>query len=157
MLFREVPKKIILTLLEIGEMNINDLTKEIDSSYSHVYNVIKEMNKKNIIKVDKKGREKILFLSDKGKKIAEKILEIEHILNKAHEKDHKLFEYKEKLESIRKIIEKKKIKDNERKKLLRKIGFYRWCISMHRSKNSDLKQEILKLIDELKEILSSEK
>ena len=49
--------------------NVNKLSKDLDITYSHVHNVLRELQLKKIITIKKVGRENVITLTDDGKEL----------------------------------------------------------------------------------------
>ena len=81
--FREIPVKIILNLKNCRNPTKNNLSRarEVGCVYSHYSNVINKLKNNGFLKVKKIGRENFIYLTKKGKRIAEYL----EILNKKFE------------------------------------------------------------------------
>lgn len=84
---------ILIYLLNEGEVNLTQLQKEIGGSYTSIYSALNTLIDVGLVKerrqpsnkIDSKrsvviGVSRILFLTPKGKKVAEKLLEIKKIM-----------------------------------------------------------------------------
>ena len=49
--------------------NVNKLSKDLDITYSHIHNVLKELEDKKILIIKKVGRENVITLTDDGKEL----------------------------------------------------------------------------------------
>lgn len=63
-----------------GEKTSSDISSSIDVTYSHVIKVVKELEKKGLVITEKKGRKKIIELTDKGKEVSDNLRELKDIL-----------------------------------------------------------------------------
>ncbi|MEM3422313.1 MAG: helix-turn-helix domain-containing protein [Candidatus Bilamarchaeaceae archaeon] len=75
--FRIKPCKIILLLREEKEGEkrkyISELARQSGSTYVHATNLIKKLERVGLVKTEKKGREKIVTLTEEGLKVANAI------------------------------------------------------------------------------------
>ena len=67
-------------LMNHDKKNISKLARHIDVTYSHVYELVKELEEKGIFKVTVNGREKNIELTKKGKKLKKSVNEIYQLL-----------------------------------------------------------------------------
>jgi predicted transcriptional regulator len=73
-LFREKPAMMLVNLYNTKtEIYASSLAKVVDCTYSHVVKILQQMQKEGIVNFEKRGRLKVLTLTNKGKDIAEKI------------------------------------------------------------------------------------
>ena len=79
--FREKPAMILIQLRNTkGSMYASSLAKSVDCTYSHVVNIIHYMEKYKLVEFQKKGRLKLLKLTEKGSKIADHFSEVKNLL-----------------------------------------------------------------------------
>ncbi len=87
-IFREKPAMMLIALKNNIEVNpkgdhyASNLAKNVDCTYSHVVKVLKVFEDNGLVKFEKKGRLKILKLTDKGSKVAELLTEVKNLLYK---------------------------------------------------------------------------
>ncbi len=81
-MFREKPAMMLVELLESDEeLYASALAKAVDCTYSHVVKVLQQMNDAGLLEFDKRGRLKILILTDKGEEVAENIANARNVLS----------------------------------------------------------------------------
>ena len=56
------------------------LAKEVDCTYSHAVKILQEMEKAKLVNFEKRGRIKIIKLTENGDRIAESIERIKNLL-----------------------------------------------------------------------------
>lgn len=56
------------------------LAKIVDCTYSHVVKILEDFRREEIITYERKGRRKLLFLTAKGKLIAEHLIQVKENL-----------------------------------------------------------------------------
>lgn len=69
----------IIILQSDGGVNCTDISKSIDSTYSHTVKIIQRMAELDLVTSEKVGRNKIVKLSDTGKKQARLYLSLMEI------------------------------------------------------------------------------
>jgi predicted transcriptional regulator len=74
-LFKEKPLKLLLSLSE-KPLNISQLARKTGTTYSHTLKMLNILYENDIIEVKKIGREKIISITKKGKKILEKLSDL---------------------------------------------------------------------------------
>ena len=85
-IFREKPALMLINLkntsLSGAKSNhyASNLAKSVDCTYSHVVKVLKIFEKNSLVKFEKKGRLKILTLTDKGSQVADHLSSIRNIM-----------------------------------------------------------------------------
>lgn len=70
----------ILKVIE-GEVSIIDISRKSSTSYSHTFNIINDLESKNILTVKKEGRNSIIMLTPKGERVAKLLKLLEEDLN----------------------------------------------------------------------------
>ncbi|MDI3544525.1 MAG: hypothetical protein PWQ28_806 [Candidatus Woesearchaeota archaeon] len=79
---REKPADMLIFLNNAkGPMYSSVLAKQADCTYSHVVKVLKQMEKHGLVIFNKKGRLKLLSLTNKGKELAEAFSKVKKILD----------------------------------------------------------------------------
>ncbi len=79
--FRRKPTLILLTLyLDETAKYGSKLSKKTDCTYSHTVKILKAFEKLKLIEFEKKGRKKMIKLTNKGKEIAEYIKKVKDLL-----------------------------------------------------------------------------
>ncbi len=58
----------------------NVIAKEVDCTYAHTVKILQEMEKARLVDFEKKGRIKLVTLTDKGHKVAASVETIRNIL-----------------------------------------------------------------------------
>jgi Mn-dependent DtxR family transcriptional regulator len=58
------------------------LSRELNVTPSTINNIVLDLENIKLIKTEKEGRKRFISLTDKGKVIANKLMEIKHILEK---------------------------------------------------------------------------
>ena len=72
---------ILITLRNAkGPMYASSLAKSVDCTYSHVVNIIQHMEDSNLVHFQKKGRLKLLKLTEKGNQIADCFVSAKNLL-----------------------------------------------------------------------------
>lgn len=70
-LFKEIPLKVLLALLS-GKKSITDVYREVQTTYSYTMTILKKLEEFGLVTYDWiNGREKVYFLTEKGKKLIE--------------------------------------------------------------------------------------
>jgi len=91
-IFQKIGANIILHLKNKRNSNLSEIGRELGASYAHLFNVVKELENIGIIQSTKKGREKKVKLTTKGRRVAELISEIKDIIKN----DKEQFDFPEK-------------------------------------------------------------
>ena len=73
-LFKDKPLKILIALYEKPK-NITQISKKVGTTYSHTLKLLETLYDLEIIEFQKMGREKVVSLTKKGKKVLEKLSE----------------------------------------------------------------------------------
>ncbi len=76
--FYDKPTKMLteMYLNSTDPMYGSTIAKRIDCTYSHVIKILKLFEKYGLIKMKRKGRLNLVDLTEKGKKIAKKLVEV---------------------------------------------------------------------------------
>ena len=76
--FYEKPTKMLVEMYlnPTDAMYGSTIAKRIDCTYSHVIKILKLFEKYNLVKMKRKGRLNLVDLTEKGKKIAKKLVEV---------------------------------------------------------------------------------
>ena len=75
--FRKKPALMLIALKRLAKARYGSiLAKEIDCTYSHAVKILQNLEKLNLVSFEKKGRIKLIKLTDKGAEIAGNIEEI---------------------------------------------------------------------------------
>lgn len=73
-LFKDKQAKLLIALKgKQGDMNVSTLANSTGVTYVHACNFIKRCTNMGIIRSERKGKEKYLYLTDKGMKVADMI------------------------------------------------------------------------------------
>lgn len=80
--FKKKPILILTTLLTDEKARYGTiLAKKTDCTYSHTVKILNTLNKLKLIEFEKRGRIKLVRLTNKGKQIADYIKKIESLLS----------------------------------------------------------------------------
>jgi len=63
----------------------SDVKKISDTTYAHTVKQIQRLEEYGLVRSKKKGRKKFLFITDKGEKVAEKLVELDEAMAEASE------------------------------------------------------------------------
>ncbi len=86
---KEKPVKIILSIRNSRkDIYASKIAKKVDTTYAHAVKTLHRMEEKDLIESKKKGRKKILDLTNKGEKHADILKETHDILHN-QDKSHK--------------------------------------------------------------------
>ncbi len=77
---RKRSKDIMLALAEKDEWYIYELALKVASTYAHIFNIVKKLQQLGLVETVKKGRKRFIKLTDKGKKLAQLIKEIDELI-----------------------------------------------------------------------------
>ncbi|MFB6196820.1 MAG: winged helix DNA-binding protein [Halobacteriaceae archaeon] len=79
-LFRKKPCMMLVELVQSDEeLYASALAKKVDCTYSHVVKVLQQMRDADLLEFDKRGRLKIINLTEKGEEIAENIANVRRL------------------------------------------------------------------------------
>ncbi|MDD5177679.1 MAG: hypothetical protein PHT54_00125 [Candidatus Nanoarchaeia archaeon] len=79
--FRKKPAMILVALMKSTKNRYGSvLAKEVDCTYSHAVKILQEMQKANLVMFEKKGRIKVINLTENGARVAEHIEKIRGFL-----------------------------------------------------------------------------
>lgn len=74
---KEKPVRAIITIRRHrGEVYCSLVSKKIDTTYAHTVKILSKLEEGGMVTSEKKGRKKILTLTEKGQNHAEKLSEI---------------------------------------------------------------------------------
>jgi len=80
--FRRKPALMLVALKRLAKARYGSmLAKEIDCTYSHAVKILQNLEKLRLVVFEKKGRIKLIKLTDKGEKIANCIGDIQGFLD----------------------------------------------------------------------------
>jgi len=80
--FRKKPALILLALKKSVRARYGSLlAKEVDCTYSHAVKILQSLEKYGLVGFEKKGRIKLIKLTNQGQQIAEAIQKIRSVLN----------------------------------------------------------------------------
>jgi len=65
------PSRILVKLSRRSDYYASQLSTEVDATYSHTVKILQRMKKHSLVEFEKKGRKKIVKLTDKGQGLAE--------------------------------------------------------------------------------------
>jgi DNA-binding MarR family transcriptional regulator len=79
--FKKKPTLILLTLYFDDTAKYGSkLAKKTDCTYSHTVKILKTLEKLKLIEFEKRGRKKMIKLTNKGKEVAEGIKKVKDLL-----------------------------------------------------------------------------
>ncbi|MEM1535383.1 MAG: winged helix DNA-binding protein [Candidatus Pacearchaeota archaeon] len=79
--FRKKPALMLVTLLTDDKARYGSiLAKKIDCTYSHAVKILKNLEKMKLVELEKKGRTKLVHLTQQGKQVAESIKKIKDLI-----------------------------------------------------------------------------
>ncbi|UCD20629.1 MAG: winged helix DNA-binding protein [archaeon] len=80
--FRKKPALILIALKKNLRARYGSLlAKEVDCTYSHAVKILQSLEKYGLVAFEKKGRIKLIKLTNKGQNVAEAILKIKNAFN----------------------------------------------------------------------------
>ncbi len=169
--FQEKSKEILLNLEESSTSSITDVSRAINGTYAHTFNIIRDLEGLNIVTSKKDGRTKFITLTERGEELAKLMRSFQEILQAKKIKpkpkkvkkqikttggsEEKLNRYKIALETLNDNICTKKI---NRAKAARILGRYKALVSKSRprtQKGRTLKDQINKITNSVTENLSN--
>jgi|Deesub1362B_J571_1020462.scaffolds.fasta_scaffold06354_2 predicted transcriptional regulator len=165
------PKEILFYLKSENSANISEIAAKTNSTYAHSFNLIRELEDLGIVITKKKGRSKVVTLTEKGRDLAALLEEFVTMLRSgkttpqrmrrrgADKKasisaSDKLARYYEKL---KKISEKVKSDDisSQKSKIKRVVGRYRQIIKKMRPRDEKGRQLRKAALMEIESILKN--
>jgi predicted transcriptional regulator len=79
--FRRKPALMLVSLKKNTRMRYGSiLAKEVDCTYSHAVKILQTLELLQLVEFDKKGRIKLIKLTDKGKRVADSIEAIQALI-----------------------------------------------------------------------------
>ena len=79
--FRRKPAMMLVSLKKNLRMRYGSvLAKEVDCTYSHAVKILQTLQELDLVEFDKKGRVKLIKLTEKGKEVAAAIESIQGII-----------------------------------------------------------------------------
>jgi len=69
----------MITVLGSEECFASEVSREIDTTYAHCVKIVSTLVKAGYMEKEAKGRKNILYLTEKGQEIAQKLLETRNI------------------------------------------------------------------------------
>ncbi|MGB9708024.1 MAG: winged helix DNA-binding protein [Candidatus Pacearchaeota archaeon] len=80
--FRKKPALILIALRKSVRARYGSLlAKEVDCTYSHAVKILQSLEKFGLVAFEKKGRIKLIKLTNKGQDVAESIQKIKDVFN----------------------------------------------------------------------------
>jgi DNA-binding MarR family transcriptional regulator len=80
--FRKKPALILLALRKSGRLRYGSLlAKEVDCTYSHAVKILQSLEKFGLVAFEKKGRIKLIKLTNKGQDVADAIQKIKGVFD----------------------------------------------------------------------------
>ena len=77
--FMKIPMNIILCLKGNKQKNGIEISKDINSTYSHTFNSLRYLKEKGLIYNKKIKKKNVMILTEKGNKIADLLYELKNI------------------------------------------------------------------------------
>ena len=74
------PAEVILCLYRKGPLNVTEISQQAASTYAHTVRVVSKLGEMGLVRFDRRGRIKIVELTEVGRKLGEKLEEIENLL-----------------------------------------------------------------------------
>ncbi|NOZ86333.1 MAG: hypothetical protein GXP49_08695 [Deltaproteobacteria bacterium] len=163
---------ILLALKDRDDTYISGIAREINGTYAHTFNLIREMEGQGIISTAKKGRTKYVSLTDKGRVLAEILSDFVQVLEKGRGRLRKgvkrtassgtatgrrLDAYQEKIENMYSEVAGKRLGSAQKAKYRRLCGRYKALVARLRPRNKvdkKRKTELLSRIEAINENLS---
>jgi len=159
-IFQKVGSRMLLYLKSNRDCNLSEIARDMGTSYSHVFNTASELKKMGFLQTSKKGRERIIQLTGKGKRVAELISEIKSLARKKGKtaggkssgrklagKNYKMVKYRK---TVDKVLKQEKREGKLLPKHARVLGRIRnLCLKSRPRDNTGkkLKNEILRDIE----------
>lgn len=81
MFLRAKPARILVSLRETKNNYASALSKEADCTYAHTVKLLDRFEKQGLVTFEKRGRKKLVELTDKGKHIADQMDALYSALN----------------------------------------------------------------------------
>lgn len=79
--FRKKPALILIALKKGTRMRYGSLlAKEVDCTYSHAVKILQSLERYGLVAFEKKGRIKLIKLTNRGQEIAENMLKIKNMI-----------------------------------------------------------------------------
>jgi predicted transcriptional regulator len=166
--FQEKGKNILLSLGKGEKSYISGVARDINGTYAHTFNLIKEMEGQGIVSTSKEGRTKYISLTPRGKDLADILSEFIAVLEGGKRKakktvkkvaengttptQEKLEIYQKKIEKLRKETSAGRLDKAQRAKFKRLCGRYKSLILRLRPRDNLGKKSKTDLISELNEI-----
>jgi DNA-binding MarR family transcriptional regulator len=74
---------ILLDLYQSGTSNVTEIARRTSSTYAHTVRVVKKLEGMGLVRFEKRGRTKLVELTELGRKIGERLDEIESLVKLA--------------------------------------------------------------------------
>jgi len=84
--FFRKPVKVLVVLGDKKEITISELAKAVRTSLSHVIRIIKQLEKMGLAETERRGRNRIVTATEKGKKIGRFLGAVSRMLNGSPQK-----------------------------------------------------------------------
>lgn len=79
--FRRKPALMLVSLKKNTRMRYGSvLAKEVDCTYSHAVKILQTLEQLKLVEFDKKGRIKLISLTEKGRQVADAIESIQNLI-----------------------------------------------------------------------------
>ncbi|RZN60721.1 hypothetical protein [Methanonatronarchaeum sp. AMET6-2] len=160
-LFKEVPVKIILAVHREGETYPTEISYRIEGSYSHIVRTISDLVEIGILESEIRGRRKVISFTDKGREVADRVIEI--LDGDFKEKDvsdklEKVIEIESKVEEIysEELKGRERISIEKARNIGKRLGPYKRELGkLEGDVESKRVDEVRSRIDELMELKNS--
>jgi len=80
MMFYEKPVRILVCMRHYGKSYKNQLSKRADITFSYCCHLLKKFEHEGMIKFEKEGRKIYVYLTKKGLRVTDLLMEIDYIL-----------------------------------------------------------------------------
>lgn len=86
MLLKQKPVEILKQIRKDRKQSYtSNLAKEVDTTYAHAVKIVGMLEDHNLVTTQKQGRKKILQLTNKGKEVADSLINLENTLKQQEE------------------------------------------------------------------------
>jgi len=78
-IYERIPRNVLVCLNE-RPLTITEISKFFESNYGSVRKAVEELEKEGLVETEKRGRIKIVWLTEFGKRVSDLLIEIEETL-----------------------------------------------------------------------------
>jgi predicted transcriptional regulator len=165
------PKEILIYLKNKNSANISEIAAKTNSTYAHSFNLIRDLENLGIVTTKKKGRSKVVTLTEKGRDLAALLEEFIAVLRSGKttpqrmrsrgvdkktyiRASDRLAKYYEKLKEISEKVKSEDI-SSQKTKIKRVVGRYRQIIKKMRPRDEKGRQLRKAALMEIESILKN--